>query len=164
MNIDIEKLTTKEDVVNDFENVMDKLVQSGELYLFQNNRPRCVLMSIEQYEKLVQQEPNVTNENKSIDDVLQTLNKIGKQIFVDYYYIFKEDDSPEEQLPEEFTLNSKRSRTSSARKLFRENKNINALEIIIKSDRLDDDIIERAKVIYQSEMIDPEINDLFYVS
>ena len=160
MKIDINKLTTNDEVVNDFVKVMERLDELGELFVFQNNKARCVLSSIGHYEALVDGDSNITNDNNPVDDVVQTLNKIGKQIFVDYYYVFKDNDTPEDKLPKEFTLNSKRSRTSSARKLFRENKNINALEVIIKSDRLDENIINKAKAIFEDETIANESSDV----
>ena len=68
---------------------------------------------------------------------------------MDYYYIFKEDINPEEKLPDNFTLNSRRSRCSSARKIFRNSLEIASLNNIVQSFRLDNDTLNNAKVILE---------------
>lgn len=161
MNIDIKKITTVEDIANDTENVKYRLKECEELFVFAENRPQFVLMGFERYEELLEQIKNVGNssnqssykgENEAErEDILVTLNKIGKKIFVDYYYIFKADDNPEEKLPDKFTLNSRRGRSSSARRIFRNHQNLEALEIIINSDRLDSNTIQNAEQILTEE-------------
>ncbi len=82
-------------------------------------------------------------------DLIRTLNSIGKSTFVKYYYSFK-DKSREEciaQFDENYTDKAKSTRTGHAQRIFRENKNLDALEIIIKSNRADDATRTKAKEI-----------------
>lgn len=82
-------------------------------------------------------------------DLIRTLNSIGKSTFVKYYYSFK-DKSREEciaQFDENYTDKAKSTRTGHAQRIFRENKNLDALEIIIKSNRVDDATRTKAKEI-----------------
>ena len=82
-------------------------------------------------------------------DLIRTLNSIGKSAFVKYYYCFK-DRSPDEciaQFDENYTDKAKRTRTSKAKRIFREFKNLEALEIIANSDRVDDSTRNKAKQI-----------------
>ena len=83
-------------------------------------------------------------------DVVKRLNAIGKSIFVVYFHVFKSDDDPVSKLPKHFTLGSRRSRTSKARSIFRDKLEIEALEFIIDSKRLDPETLEQAKQIYNS--------------
>lgn len=86
-------------------------------------------------------------------DLVRTLNSIGKAIFVKYYYDFK-TKSREACIgcfSESFTDKAKSTRTGHAQRIFRENKHIEALEIIIQSNRLDDETISRAKEILLAE-------------
>ncbi|MBR1680916.1 hypothetical protein IJ707_03900 [bacterium] len=71
-------------------------------------------------------------------DLERTLHSVGKAIFVKYYYFFKDDTHYSnsdliEIISENYTDKSKKSRTGHARMIFRNNLNIEALEIIIKS-------------------------------
>lgn len=82
-------------------------------------------------------------------DLIRTLNSVGKSTFVKYYYSFK-DKSREEciaQFDENYTDKAKSTRTGHAQRIFRENKNLDALEIIIKSNRVDDATRTKAKEI-----------------
>lgn len=54
-------------------------------------------MTIKHYQNIAlnKGEQNTAASNNTDSEDLDTmLNKIGKRIFVDYYYIFKTDDSP----------------------------------------------------------------------
>lgn len=86
-------------------------------------------------------------------DLIRTLNSVGKSTFVKYYYCFK-DRSPDEciaQFDENYTDKAKRSRTSHAKHIFREFKNLEALEIIVNSERVDDSTRNKAKQILLHE-------------
>lgn len=140
------------DELNEFSKVEKILEKEGEGFIFQNNKPTHVIMTLEYYK-------NFKEGGKSQNDAVETvmgldvlLNKIGKKIFVDYYKVFKMDDNPEVALAVEgFTLTSRRSRSSSARTIFRNNQQIDALNNIINSDRIDTKTIERAKKLLEME-------------
>jgi prevent-host-death family protein len=154
MMIDIGKIVGQSDLENDFEGVCERAEREKELIVFRNNKPAYVIMTIEHYESMRGEGMNKDNETEEqSNESLETLlNKIGKKTFVDYYYVFKEDVNPEEKLPDNFTLNSRRSRSSSARKIFKNGLEIAALNNIIQSSRLDDDTLDNAKTILGNEI------------
>ena len=72
-------------------------------------------------------------------DLVRVLNSVGKSTFVKYYYNFR-DKSRDECIAlfdEDFTENAKSTRTGHAQRIFRENKHIEALNIIAESSRVD---------------------------
>lgn len=158
MTIDITELMKKIITLDDlkrFPEIEERLDFIGEGYIFQDNQPTHVIMTYEKYQNLMEQLQNVkesptqpekdvlyegNNEERgeiNTDALDILLNKIGKQTFVDYYYVFKADQNPEEVLQNEchFTLNSCRSRSSSARSIFGQELHLKALERIASSDR-----------------------------
>lgn len=86
-------------------------------------------------------------------DLVRTLNSIGKSTFVKYYYCFKNKSREEciAQFDENYTDKAKRTRTGHAQRIFREKKSLEALEIIIKSNRVDDATRSKAKEIMLHE-------------
>ncbi|MBQ9845901.1 MAG: hypothetical protein IJO54_07450 [Oscillospiraceae bacterium] len=86
-------------------------------------------------------------------DLLRVLNSVGKSIFVKYYYNFKNKsrDACIIGFEENFTDNAKSTRTGHAQRIFRENKNIEALEIIVSSNRVDDFTRKKAIEILMRE-------------
>lgn len=153
MKIDFNKIISYDELQNNFSEVCSRLKFENEAFIFENNKPTHVIMTVKYYQQLL--EGINTESNVKNDESVETLlNKIGKKIFVDYYYSFKEDNNPEEQLPsgeDGFTLNSRRSRSSSARKIFRERLEIDALENIIESFRLDEVTLTKARKILSQE-------------
>ncbi len=86
-------------------------------------------------------------------DLVRTLNSVGKTIFIKYYYDFKLKTREEciSNFVEPYTDYAKSTRTGHAQRIFRENKQIEALSIIIESNRLDEETISRAKEILLEE-------------
>ncbi len=82
-------------------------------------------------------------------DLNRTLNSIGKSTFVKYYFSFKIMSCEEciAQFEEDYTDKAKRTRTTHAQRIFRENKQLEALDIIIQSNRVDSNTRNRAKEI-----------------
>lgn len=162
MKIDVNKIISFEELLEDFNGVCERLELDKEAFIFQNNKPSHVIMTISHYQNIVgfKRETSIDNNDyvtseydEEDEDLEKMLNKIGKRIFIEYYYIFKEDDNPEEKLiDEDFTLNSRRSRSSSARKVFRDNLQISALKNIIQSSRLDEETLTKAIGILESEI------------
>ncbi len=79
----------------------------------------------------------------------KTLNAVGKAIFVKYYFVFANmsNEDCREMFTENFTEKSKRSRTSHAKAIFREDKQFDALKIICNSPRIDPVIKKKAETI-----------------
>jgi hypothetical protein len=151
--IDIGKIIGQSDLEYDFEGVCRRLDTEKELIVFCNNNPQYVLMTIENYERIKGEALSKEDDAEVLnDESLETLlNKIGKKIFIDYYYVFKEDVNPEEKLPRDFTINSRRSRSSSARKIFKNGLEIAALNNIVQSYRLDETTLTNARTILDKE-------------
>ena len=87
-------------------------------------------------------------------DLVRVLSSVGKATFVKYYYNFKNKNRNECILgfEEDYTEKAKGTRTGHAQRIFRENKHIEALEIIIASTRVDDLTRKKAREILREEM------------
>ena len=74
--------------------------------------------------------------------VERLLNSVGKRTFVKYYNNFKNQSSSYciSHFQEDFTDKAKASKTSHAKTIFREGKEIEALQLIVKSCRVDEDV------------------------
>ncbi|WP_041139205.1 hypothetical protein [Beduini massiliensis] len=156
MNNDLTEIIKKIitiDELKKFTDVEEKLSKYDEAYIFQNNEPTHVIMSLKRYERFI-----TDTKKQSAADVLSVnldalLNKIGKKVFVDYYDVFKNDSDSEKALEKEgFTLASRRSRSSSARAIFKNHLQIEALNNIIASVRMDMEIVNKAKDILSKEL------------
>ena len=86
-------------------------------------------------------------------DLIRTLNSVGKSTFVKYYYSFKNKSREEciDLFDENYTDKAKATRTGHAQRIFRENKNIEALELILQSNRVDDYTLKVAREILAQE-------------
>ena len=86
-------------------------------------------------------------------DLIRTLNSVGKSTFVKYYYNFKNKSREEciDLFDENYTDKAKATRTGHAQRIFRENKNIEALELILQSNRVDEYTLKAAKGILTNE-------------
>jgi hypothetical protein len=83
-----------------------------------------------------------------MDDLDKLLNRIGKGVFARFYEQFADSRIPDAEivsmLPPEFTLKSRQSRTSKARRIFREGRQREALLRIAGSGRTDAEATARA--------------------
>ncbi|MEW5929064.1 MAG: hypothetical protein AB1941_16510 [Gemmatimonadota bacterium] len=81
------------------------------------------------------------------------LNSVGKEVFVRYFDSFQDFTRSNEEvagfLPERYTLHSRRSRTSTARRVIREGLSREALELISSSDRLDPETVSEARLLLE---------------
>lgn len=82
-------------------------------------------------------------------DLEKRLNAVGKAVFVKYYFVFANMDNEDcmEMFTENFTENTKRSKTYHAKAIFRERKQFEALKIICNSPRIDEKIQLKARHI-----------------
>ena len=86
-------------------------------------------------------------------DLIRTLNSVGKSTFVKYYYNFKNKSREEciDLFDENYTDKAKATRTGHAQRIFRENKHIEALELILQSNRVDAYTLKTAREILAQE-------------
>jgi len=125
MQIDINKIISVNELTTD--RIKSKLIDLGELYVFEDNKLQFVIVHPSIYESLIGNSEMGTKSTYEKSDIIEEqkienlLSSIGKKIFVDFYDIFKEDINVEDKLPTNLSLSSRRSRASASRKLFREN-------------------------------------------
>lgn len=92
------------------------------------------------------------------DSVNSTLNAIGKAVFVNFYYDFKNPLMSEEKIAEKLYSDNPKTkshqqgfRVPRARHLFKEKKNLEALVIIAKSERVPQETRDKAIAILIEE-------------
>lgn len=82
-------------------------------------------------------------------DVVRLLNSIGKSTFVRYYEEFTDRSLSHDHLvnllPNEYTLKARHTRVSKARRILDEGLHREALELIAKSERVDEQTAQRAR-------------------
>jgi len=87
----------------------------------------------------------------------QLLNGIGIKIFVEYFQYFNNDDLDTsdiiEILPNSYTEKSRRSRISKARTIIKNHRLKEALNYILNSMRVDEEIKEKARIILDEKQI-----------
>jgi hypothetical protein len=82
-------------------------------------------------------------------DLTRLINSIGKTIFVRYFREFADLRLSNQDvvaiLPHEYTVKARNTRTSKARRIFRENLQEAALELILRSERIDPETANHAR-------------------
>lgn len=125
----------------DFQAVEDTIAKYGKAIIVSDNMPKYILMDFVANPSL---KPLVDER-----ELVKLLNGVGKRVFVQYYDYFRNDDDPLAFLADEdFSDNSKRSRTSKARAIFKNGWEKYALETIMKSNRTDAESVSAAKELY----------------
>jgi len=86
-------------------------------------------------------------------DLMRTLNNVGKSTFVKYYFNFKNESRYAciTSFTEDYTDIAKATRTNHAKRIFREGVNLEALQLIINSGRIDKETIDKARKILENE-------------
>ena len=81
-------------------------------------------------------------------DLIRLINSVGKSTFVRFYEEFRNASLAHQDvvalLPQEYTLKSRHSRTTHARRIFREGLEEEALEIIAHAQGVDAETASRA--------------------
>jgi len=82
-------------------------------------------------------------------DLVRLLNSVGKSTFVRYYRQFSDRSLSHEDLvdllPKEYTLKARHTRVSKVRRILDEGLHQQALELIAKSERVDEQTARRAR-------------------
>lgn len=82
-------------------------------------------------------------------DLVRLLNSIGKSTFVRYYRQFSDRSLSHEDLiellPKDYTLKARRTRVSKARRILDEGLQRQALDLIAKSERVDEQTAHSAR-------------------
>ena len=86
-------------------------------------------------------------------DLVRLLNSVGKRAFVRYYCQFSDRTLSHEDLvdllPKEYTLKARHTRVSKARRILNEGLHRQALELIVKSERVDEQTARRARELLE---------------
>lgn len=105
----------------------------------------------------------MNNDSKYID-LQSNLKAVGKKVFVDFYYDFKNPYLTDEELSEKLYTNNPLSissrqnfRIPRARHIFETNQQIEALQLIIQSKKLAADTIDKAKNILEDEISEDKL-------
>jgi hypothetical protein len=82
-------------------------------------------------------------------DLESLLNRVGKRVFIEYYEKFDSASALTNAeiaalLPPDFTLKSRLSRTTKARRIFREGLQVEALRVIATSDKTERAAVAKA--------------------
>jgi len=142
---ELNKIVSIDDIKNNLKEVQLKLNKLGEIIVIENNEPVFVMKSVEE-------------EKRYIEIIVEgLLQKVGKSVFIEYYEMFEKDERPEQHLPAKFSLNSRRSRSSAARKIFEGNYQILALEIILESNRLENSVLSKTRELLSSRSTEVQI-------
>lgn len=98
------------------------------------------------------------------EDLNKTLAAVGKTVFVNFYYDFKDFSIPRDELAKKILSMNPGSKSESqnfriprARHIFEARQELDALRFIIESKRIPSEIIEKAKSILAKE----KMNDCF---
>ena len=82
-------------------------------------------------------------------DLNRLINSIGKSTFVRYFHQFADHRLSNQDvvaiLPAEYSLKARNTRTSKARRIFREGLEEEALELILRSERIDEETANGAR-------------------
>lgn len=140
-------------LLTNFADVKKLIDEFGEVIVVLDDRPQYRITLINDTEDVVPKSlPNTPSRKiREGETTMDLLNKIGKGFFVEHYYDIKNNQTAADDLPENYTTNSKRSRISTARRIFREELHLEALKIVMSSNRLDQETIDKAKEIFEKE-------------
>lgn len=97
-------------------------------------------------------------------DLDRLVRSIGKSTFVRFYEQFRDpnisDQEMVELLPAEYTMNSRRTRTTKARRILREGLEDEALWMIANSDRVDTETAQKVRLLLKKANSAPLQEDL----
>lgn len=148
--MNIECMVPVEWLSDNFRAVEETVAKYGQAIIVVDNMPKYVMMK---YSPKKEWKPLIDER-----DLISLLNGIGKRVFVQYYENFKNNDDPFVFFDHEnFSDNSKRSRMSKARAIFKNGWERNALEFIMTSNRTDSESVKLASSLhtkYFGEAID----------
>ena len=164
--MELGQLIPLEHLRRDFEEVAQRIAQYGVVYIIQDNVPKYLVSPIPSGVSALPvtapDQPSVSGEAPSIvtrrltieekNLMIRKLSSTGKGIFVTYYEHFKNQEDPLVFMArEDFTVQSKRARSSTARYIFRQGWQHHALRYIIQADRPTPAVIQQAQEILRRE-------------
>lgn len=137
MNIAYDTFISVEDLSNNTL-IKERLKKHSQLIVIQDNKPVFTIQSIESH---------VSTKKEELETLL---SKVGKKIFIEYFTLFRDYEKSEGVLPIEYSLSSRRLRAASARNIFKQGLEVEALKTIASSQKLDLEIKLKAKELLQA--------------
>lgn len=141
----------EEEIILPLKDISGEISDTTELFL-RSYKLLCLM----QTNKKELANPSVRHQMPQQISTISLLRAIGMSFFIKYYDCFKKRLTPTETISiitEDYTLNSKRNRCSTANRIFRENREIEALELIINAQDIPADIKEKAKLLLPQEKV-----------
>ena len=97
-------------------------------------------------------------------DLDRLVRSIGMSTFIRFYEQFRDsaisDQEMVELLPAEYTLNSRRTRTTKARRILREGLEHDALHMIANADKVDAETAQQVRILLKKGNVDFSREDL----
>ena len=163
--MELKQLISVDYLRENFTEVAGRIARYGEVYVIQNDTPKYVIRPLEEGDSAP---PALSREAeraaarstaaarrlsaKKKKLMLRKLSSTGKGVFVTYYEHFKGQEDPMVFLArEDFTVQSKRARASTARYIFRQGWQHHALRYIIQIGRAAPEVIQKAREILERE-------------
>ncbi len=139
---DIDTLERLYKIIGVNQNTIKELNKLKKEFLVGQSLPKTI--KLENTQKITK----ISDSNEE-SDTLSLLNRIGKAVFIEYYEKIKDTSLSNteivEMMPKEYTLKSRQSRTSKARRIIREGREQEALEIITSA-KIDDELRHKARI------------------
>lgn len=139
----------EKEILRPLKDISDKISDTAELFLRSYK-----LLCLVQKNKENADNPSAGYQLPQKTSTIVLLRAIGMQFFIKYYNDFKKGMSPKDMLSvitENFTDNSKRNRCSTSNRIFRENRQTEALELITNAQDISQDTKNKAKVLLEQE-------------
>ena len=158
--MDIDSLVTIEDVSENFQGVLDKLSIGKDICLIKNNRPQFMIIGLERFSELTAQQEGRKKIDNNSSNVGVLLRRVGKSFFVNNYYELNDGKKSIVSIIDGGSNEAAvMARVYAAKRIFREGKEIAALENILSSNRLglEDELLAKASEILKKEMSSSEM-------
>ena len=138
--MDIDSMVSAEILSDNFSAVENIIARYGYAVIIADNMPKYLMTKYTPGHEI----KPLVDESELVD----LLNGIGKRVFVQYFEELQQEDVPDSVFDgENFTENSKRSRRSKARTIFKNGWERRALQIVVHSNRTDYATKAKAKTL-----------------
>lgn len=139
----------EKEIIYPLKDIADEISDTTELFV-RSYKLLCLVQTNKKHADNLPAEIPLPQQTSTIS----LLRAIGMRFFIKYYEYFKKSISPKDMLSiitEDFTNNSKRNRCSTAKRIFRENRQAEALELIAHAQDMPQDIKNKAETLLKKE-------------
>lgn len=139
----------EKDIILPLKDISDEISDTTELFV-RSYKLLCLVKTSPKHADNLSEEIHLPQQTSTIS----LLRAIGMRFFIKYYDYFKKSISPKNMLSiitEDFTENSKRNRCSTANRIFRENRQEEALELIVHAQDIPQKTKDQANTLLKNE-------------